>query len=291
MIKNFDQTSVPGTAASPEGFGTSAGGLVTPPVVPLPGPLAEGDIDSLFDVVPREKLPRHVAIIMDGNGRWAQRQGLPRIEGHRRGTETVRRTVEACCQLGLEQLTLYCLSSENWKRPAAELDFLMKLLEQYVIDQRPEILRQNIRFTTIGRRDGIPASALREIDTSAQLTRDNTGLRLCLAINYGGRQELVSACRSLAEKVQRGELTPEQVDEQAVSNHLHTAGHPDPDLLIRTAGELRVSNFLLWQISYSEIWVTERCWPEFRVQDLKQALIAYAGRVRRFGGLKREAGA
>jgi len=233
-----------------------------------------------------ETLPRHVAIIMDGNGRWAQQRGLPRVEGHRRGTQSVRATVEECCRLGIGQLTLYCLSVENWKRPQLELEFLMALLHQYLLEERAEIMEQNIRFTTIGRRDELPDEVLREIDENIRLSRDNSGLTLCLAINYGGRTELVDAARRLADQVGRGELTREQIDEEAFGNALYTAGMPDPDLLVRTAGEMRVSNFLLWQISYAELWVTDRCWPEFDAQALHEALRDFARRDRRFGGLK-----
>jgi undecaprenyl diphosphate synthase len=243
------------------------------------GRLAQAGLDPA-------RLPRHVAIIMDGNGRWAQQRGLPRVEGHARGVKSVRATVEECCRLGVGQLTLYCLSSENWKRPQAELDFLMALLEQYLIEERAEILAQNIRFTTIGRRGDLPARVLHEIDENIRLSRDNTGTGLCLAINYGGRTELIDAVRTLARRVQSGTLDPEAIDEAAVSAALYTAWMPDPDLLIRTAGEMRISNFLLWQISYAELWVTERCWPDFDEATLRQALRDYAARERRFGGLK-----
>jgi undecaprenyl diphosphate synthase len=232
-----------------------------------------------------ERLPAHIAIIMDGNGRWANQRGLPRIEGHARGVRSVRATVEECCRLGIGQLTLYCLSSENWKRPKAELDFLMALLEQYLIEERAEILEQNIRFSVIGRRAELPPGVLREIDENTRLSQDNTGMGLCLAINYGGRTELIDAVRSLARQVQQGTLKPEAIEEAVISNALYTAGLPDPDLLIRTAGEMRVSNFLLWQISYAELWVTEQCWPDFDRDTLHQALRAYALRERRFGGL------
>jgi undecaprenyl diphosphate synthase len=231
------------------------------------------------------RLPRHVAVIMDGNGRWAQERGLPRHEGHRRGVKSVRATIEESCRLGIGQLTLYCLSSENWKRPAAELEFLMALLHQYLIDERAEIMEQNIRFTIIGRREGLPDEVQREMDETIRLSRDNTGLVLCLAINYGARQEIVDAARGLAERVHRGELQPDDIDETVFNDALYTAGMPDPDLLIRTAGELRVSNYLLWQISYAEIWVTPLCWPDFSEATLHEALRDYAGRTRRFGGL------
>jgi undecaprenyl diphosphate synthase len=235
--------------------------------------------------VPQEARPRHIAIIMDGNGRWAQRQGLPRIEGHRRGVASVRRITEECARLDLAQLTLYCLSSENWKRPPRELEFLMHLLEQYMIEERSTIMEQNIRVNVIGRRRDIPEAVQREMQKTIDLSSTNTGLRLCLAINYGSRLELVDGVRQIASEVATGKLNPADIDEQTVANHLYTAGMPDPDLLVRTAGEMRVSNFLLWQISYSEIWVTDHCWPEFRESDLHQAIRDYAARDRRFGGL------
>src|SRR3954462_6201230 len=181
------------------------------------------------------KLPRHIAIIMDGNGRWARARGKERVEGHARGAKSVDEVTEECCRLGIGQLTLYCLSSENWKRPKAELDFLMALLKEYLLAERKKILEQNIRFTVIGRRDGLPAEVLAEIDENARLTKDNTGLVLCLAINYGSRAEIVDAVRSIAGRVKAGELAPEQITEETISGSLYTAGMSDPDLLIRTA--------------------------------------------------------
>jgi undecaprenyl diphosphate synthase len=222
---------------------------------------------------------------MDGNGRWAQRQGLPRIEGHRRGVASVRRTTEECARLDIEQLTLYCLSSENWKRPQRELEFLMHLLEQYMIEERSTIMEQNIRVSVIGRRHEIPEAVERQMQQTIDMSATNSGLRLCLAINYGSRLEMVDAVREIAEEVKRGRLDPEAIDEETVRRHLYTAGMSDPDLVIRTAGEMRVSNFLLWQISYAEIWVTEHLWPEFRESDLHQAIRDFAARDRRFGGL------
>ena len=232
------------------------------------------------------RLPRHVAVIMDGNGRWAQQRGLPRIEGHRRGVQSVRATIEECCRLGIEQLTLYCLSTENWKRPKHELDFLMVLLHRYLIAERAEILEQNIRFTTIGRRQELPAKVLREIDENVRVSQGNTGMTLCLAINYSGRTELVDAVQAIAAQVKAGAQEPADIDETTLSDALNTAGMPDPDLLIRTAGEMRVSNFLLWQISYAELWMTPKCWPDFEAATLHEALRDYARRERRFGGLK-----
>ncbi|MCL4202512.1 MAG: isoprenyl transferase [Pirellulaceae bacterium] len=233
----------------------------------------------------RERRPRHIAVIMDGNGRWAQQRNLPRIEGHRRGVASVRTTVEESARLGIEQLTLYCLSSENWKRPRHELDFLMHLLEQYLIEERTAIMRNNLVVDIIGRRDGIPDRVQEEMDKTIGMSAGNTGTRLCLAINYGGRAEMVDAVQRIARLVAHGELSPDEITEACIARHLYTAGMPDPDLVIRTAGEMRVSNFLLWQISYAEFWVTDRCWPEFRAEDLHQAIRDFAARDRRFGGL------
>ncbi|MFM9057591.1 MAG: polyprenyl diphosphate synthase [Planctomycetaceae bacterium] len=230
-------------------------------------------------------LPRHVAIIMDGNGRWARARGLPRIEGHRRGVASVRRITEHCARLGIGQLTLYCLSSENWRRPATEISFLMHLLEQYVIEERSLLMKERIRLSIIGRREGLPAGTLAEIDRTADLCAANDGMRLCLAVNYGSRAEIVEAARRLAVEAREGRLDPEKIDEEAFASRLDTAGMPDPDLLVRTAGEMRVSNFLLWQISYAELWVTDVCWPDFTEAHLDASLAAFATRDRKFGGL------
>lgn len=232
-----------------------------------------------------ERLPRHIAIIMDGNGRWAVERGEPRVFGHIRGTQVVRDIVDEACHLGLGQLTLYCFSVENWKRPQTEVDMLMGILKEYLLSERERILRENIRFTIIGRRDGIPPDVQTEMDTNISLSRENTGLTLCLAINYGGRTELVDAVRQIARQVASNALRPDAIDETTINNALYTAGMPDPDLLIRTAGEMRVSNYLLWQISYAELWVTSRCWPDFDSATLHSALRDFAQRERRFGGL------
>jgi len=257
--------------------GTAAVSLATTPAEgPAPGPAAIGG---------NAAQPRHIAIIMDGNGRWAVQRGLPRIEGHRRGVTSVRRITEHCARLGIEQLTLYCLSSENWRRPAHELQFLMHLLEQYMIEERSLLMRERIRLSMIGRREGLPASTLTELDRTVDLCAGNDGLRLCLAINYGSRAEIAAAVRILATEVRDGLLDPTQIDEETVATRLDTAGMPDPDLLIRTAGEMRISNFLLWQISYAELWVTDVCWPDFAEPHLDAAIAAFAGRDRRFGGL------
>jgi undecaprenyl diphosphate synthase len=203
-----------------------------------------------------------------------------------RGAETVRRVVEECCRLGIGQLTLYSFSSENWKRPQREVDFLMGLLKEYLIAERPEIMQQNIRFRLIGRRAELAPGVIQEVEETERISSGNTGLTLALAVNYGSRAEIVDAVRSIAERVRRGELEPVAIDESTISDSLYTAGMPDPDLLIRTAGEMRVSNYLLWQISYAELWVTPVCWPDFTTEVFHAALRDYAGRERRFGGLK-----
>jgi undecaprenyl diphosphate synthase len=240
----------------------------------------------MADSIPRERLPRHIAVIMDGNGRWARERGLERVEGHVRGAETVRRIVEECCRLGIGQLTLYSFSSENWKRPKNEVDFLMSLLKQYLIEERPEIMRQNIRFRVIGRRADLSDEVVAEIEETERLSSTNTGLILALAVNYGSRTEIVDAVRSIAERVKSGELAIDAIDEAAISDSLYTRGMVDPDLLIRTAGEMRISNYLLWQISYAELWVTPVQWPDFSNDVFHSALRDFANRERRFGGLK-----
>jgi len=232
-----------------------------------------------------EQLPRHIAIIMDGNGRWAQNRGRARVVGHRRGIQSVRSVVEEGCRLGLEQITLYCLSSENWKRPPRELNFLLNLLRHFLRIERRELMDQNVRLSMIGRREGLPEVVLDEFDRTANETANNTGMTLCLAVNYGARTEIADAARRLAEEIQAGILRPDQVDEATFATYLSTHGMPDPDLLIRTAGEMRLSNFLLWQISYAEIWVTPVLWPEFRGEQLLDACQAFAMRERKFGGL------
>ncbi len=235
------------------------------------------------------RLPRHVAIIMDGNGRWARQQGRPRVEGHARGTQAVAAVVEECCKLAIPYLTLYCLSSENWKRPQQEIDFLMALLKNYLRQQLPQIAAQNIRLRVIGRREGLPPDVVEELEQAIGWTSNNTGLTLCLAINYGGRAEILDAVRAVVAAVQEERLPPSEIDEQRFAANLYTADMPDPDLLIRTAGEMRLSNFLLWQVSYAELWVTPRLWPEFDAALFHEALREYQQRERRFGGLGADA--
>jgi len=231
------------------------------------------------------QLPRHIAIIMDGNGRWAEQHGLPRIRGHAEGARAVRAIVTECARLGIGYLTLYSFSTENWKRPKDEVEALMAMYAEYLVAERETILSNNVRLVQIGRREGLPGDVLRELDTTASLSRRNTGLTLCLALNYGSRQEIVEAVRTLAREVHDGRRRVEEIDEAALSGALYTAGMPDPDLLVRTANERRISNFLLWQISYTEIHVTPVLWPDFRPADLHAAIRDFAARSRRFGGL------
>jgi len=247
-------------------------------------PYTDAELDERG--IDRERIPRHIAIIMDGNGRWAQLRGKPRVEGHRQGVHSVRAIVEESARLGVEQLTLYCLSSENWKRPALELDLLMRLLKKFVVAEREEIMRQDIRFRTIGREDKLGKVVLGEVHRTIEMSADNQGMQLCLALDYGSRCEITDAVRSIAQQVQRGELDIANISEQTISDHLYTSGMIDPDLIIRTANERRISNFLLWQISYAEIFVTQTYWPDFRQDDLHAALKDFASRERRFGGLK-----
>jgi undecaprenyl diphosphate synthase len=230
-----------------------------------------------------KNLPRHVAIIMDGNGRWARERGLPRIEGHRRGAESVREIVRVSGELGVEYLTLYAFSIENWNRPKTEVSALMRLLEFYLKEEIAELNKSNVRLAAVGRVHELPDSAQKQLEKSIAALKKNTGLTLVLALSYGGRAEIVDAVRSICSEVKSGRLDAADVDEKVISQHLYTRSIPDPDLLIRTSGEMRVSNFLLWQISYAEIYVTETLWPDFRKTAYLKALEDYSGRNRRFG--------
>ena len=228
-------------------------------------------------------LPRHIAIIMDGNGRWAQARGLPRIAGHRRGAEAVRRTVTAAAELGIPYLTLFGFSSENWKRPLAEVDDLMGLLRHYLRGEIAEIHRNGVRLRVIGERARLASDIVNLIENGEALTRDNTGLQLTIALSYGGRGEIVAAARALAHQVAAGRLDPDAIDEMLVGEHLLTADLPDPDLVIRTSGEQRISNFLLWQTAYAEFSFTDTLWPDFAKSDLEKAVQDFHGRDRRYG--------
>jgi undecaprenyl diphosphate synthase len=241
----------------------------------------DGDYELARAIDP-ERLPEHIAIIMDGNGRWAKRRHLPRVSGHRAGVEAVRVTVETCAQLGLRALTLYAFSVENWKRPRAEVETLWRLLRIYLGSETPLMMKHDIRFGAIGRLDALPAFVRGELDEVIRRTQKNRGLRLNLAINYGGRAEIVDAVKTLVADARAGRI---EIDEAAISARLYTAGMPDPDLLIRTSGEMRVSNFLLWQIAYAELYVTPTLWPDFRRAELLEAILDYQRRDRRFGGL------
>jgi len=241
---------------------------------------------ALLASIAWDRLPRHVAIIMDGNGRWAARRGQPRIAGHRAGVEAVRAAVDTGARLGLAALTLYAFSTENWKRPRYEIDALMRMLRKYLRIELDEIDRQNIRFQAIGRIRELTESVRLDLDKAAARTADNSGMVLSIALNYGGRAEIVDACRNAIRKLTAAGKSPDQLTESDVQSELYTSGLPDLDLLVRTSGELRISNFLLWQSAYAEIHVTETLWPDFRRQHLLEAIIDYQQRRRRFGGLK-----
>jgi undecaprenyl diphosphate synthase len=232
-----------------------------------------------------DRLPQHIAVIMDGNGRWAQRRHLPRVAGHRAGVQSARTVIETCARLGIPALTLYAFSMENWRRPKAEIDFLMRLLREYLRKELPSIHRNNIRMLVIGRSDQLPAEVRADIDRAMEQTAANTGMKLAVALNYGGRAELVDAFNRILDRVRNNGLANARVDEEMISQHLYTTGLPDPDLLIRTSGEMRVSNFLLWQIAYAEIYVTETLWPDFSRVQLYEALLDFQKRERRYGGL------
>src|SRR5512147_1167480 len=236
-------------------------------------------IEALRAGVDRNNLPKHVAVIMDGNGRWALRRGLPRIAGHKRGAENVRRITEACRQLGIRVLTLYAFSDENWGRPKEEVGFLMDMLGSFLKSEIATMKSNDIRFRTIGRIERLPSSARRWIDKAASETAANTGMVLNLALSYGGRGEILEAVRRLSA----AGVPPQQITDEAFSSHLDTAGLPDPDLIIRTSGEKRISNFLLWQAAYAELYFTDTLWPDFSEKDLHAALVEYQGRQRRFG--------
>ncbi len=231
------------------------------------------------------KMPRHVAIIMDGNGRWAKKRALPRIRGHRAAEKTVRDIVEFSGEIGIQYLTLYAFSVENWQRPKSEVDALMRLLRQYLIKERPRLMENDVRLVCIGRRKGLPQQVQDELAKTIDLTRNNRGITVVVALNYGSRTEIVDAARQCVREALQGDLSPEQIGEELFSRFLYTADIPDPDLLIRTAGEYRVSNFLLWQISYSEIWITPVLWPDFRRKHMVEAFKEFAARERRYGGV------
>ncbi len=249
--------------------------------------LKPGEEDWLLaESIDPERLPAHVAIIMDGNGRWAKRRSLPRVAGHRAGMEPVRKTVETCARLGVGVLTLYAFSAENWKRPRAEVDTLWRLLRYYLRSELPAMMQNDIQVSVIGRIEALPPFVRKEVEAACERTSSNRGLRLNVAVNYAGRAEIADAVNAIIEEARlEGNLGSLHVDEQTIASRLYTAGIPDPDLLIRTSGEMRISNFLLWQIAYSELYVTDTLWPDFKRTDLLRAILDYQKRDRRFGGL------
>lgn len=244
---------------------------------------AKADPVAILPDVHPARLPRHIAIIMDGNGRWARARGLPRSAGHHAGAEAVRRVIETAGRLGIEVVTLYSFSMENWKRPVEEIDALMALCLKYLASECEGLRREGVRLRVLGRREGLPESVLGALDRVVEATRDGSTATLCLALNYGGRAEIVDAVRRIAEEAASGVLDPSAIDDALIAEHLYTAGLPDPDLVIRTAGEMRISNYLLWQISYAELHVTDVLWPDFSGEDLLTAIRDFAGRTRRFG--------
>lgn len=231
----------------------------------------------------RERLPRHVAVIMDGNGRWAKRQGLPRVMGHKQGVDALKDLLRCCNDWGIKALTAYAFSTENWGRPLEEVDFLMALFERVLRKELREMMQENVQIRFVGNLNALPRSLQAEIERSMADTQNNPGIRFTVATNYGGRQEILHACRAIAQQVQQGLIQPEQIDEALFESHLYTAGICDPDLLIRTSGEMRISNFLLWQMAYAEMYITETLWPDFDRAEFHRALTAYQQRDRRFG--------
>jgi undecaprenyl diphosphate synthase len=237
---------------------------------------------AAFD--PDKEVPRHLAIIMDGNGRWAKERDLPRRKGHQAGADSVEVCLEACGEIGIEYLTLYAFSSENWKRPEAEVRALMGLMAHFLKEKTPVLMKNNIRLLVIGQVERLPDSNRRALERTIAKTANNDGLTLVVALSYGSREEILEATRSLMEAARDGSIDPASLDEETFANHLYTAGMPDPDLLVRTSGEYRISNFLLWQISYAEIYITKTFWPDFGREQLLEAIGEYQGRQRRFGG-------
>ena len=231
-------------------------------------------------------IPKHIAVIMDGNGRWAKERGLPRTEGHRRGADSVEAITRACGELGVEFLTLYAFSTENWKRPKSEVAALMRMLEHFLKSKAPELMKQNVRLQAIGRLHDLPPGAQAQLHKTIEQTSQNSGLTLILALSYGAREEILDGIRSLIDSIDKGHLDRAMIDADVFSKHLYTRYYPDPDLLIRTSGEMRLSNFLLWQLSYTEFYVTQTLWPDFRKPQLIEAIREYTRRDRRFGGVK-----
>jgi undecaprenyl diphosphate synthase len=242
---------------------------------------------ELIKLISAEKLPRHVAIIMDGNGRWARKQGLPRIAGHREGMNTLKEIITCSNELGINVVTLYAFSTENWKRPSWEVEFLMRLPEEYLKTELQPLIEKNVVIRAMGDLEQLPAVTKRAIKNALQATKDNTGMILNFALNYGGRTEILNAVKKIAERVQEGALKPEEISEDLFIRYLYTGDLPDPDLLIRPSGELRISNFLLWQLAYTELWFTRTLWPDFKKEHFLKAILDYQERERRFGGINK----
>jgi len=236
--------------------------------------------------IAESQFPRHIAIIMDGNGRWATNRGLPRFQGHRQGARTVEKIVDYCVDIGIECLTLYSFSMQNWKRPKLEIAFLMQLYIRYLVGIRKTLKEHNVRLVHLGRTEKLPPKLVRELHKTVEITSEYSGMVLALALNYGGREEIIDAAKKIAQDCMKGTITVEQIDELLVNDSLYTAGLPDPDLLIRTSSEKRISNFLLWQISYAEFYITDTLWPDFTPEDIDKAILEYSKRARRLGDVK-----
>ena len=243
-------------------------------------------VTHLSTQIDRTSLPNHVAVIMDGNGRWAKQRGLPRIEGHRRGANTLKEMLRYCKDLGIKTLTAYAFSTENWGRPIGEVNFLMSLFERLLQKELREMEAEEVCINFIGDLTPLPPSLQQEMQRSMERTKNNQGVYFNVAINYGSRHEMINACKQIAQKVQQGELSAEEIDDRTISQHLYTNGSPDPDLLIRTSGEMRLSNFMLWQLAYTEIYVTDILWPDFNRQQFDRAIVSFQQRDRRFGKVK-----
>lgn len=240
---------------------------------------------KLKEEIDFDNLPRHIGIIMDGNGRWAKKRGLPRSAGHKAGAESLKKIITDANNMGVKYVTVYAFSTENWKRPQAEVDYLMNLLMDYLINAEKTLAGENVVIRAIGSRKELSEDMRRQIIKTEEFTKNNTGIIMNIALNYGGREELVNAARQIAAQARDGEIAPEDIDADMINDKLYTASQPDVDLLIRTSGEMRLSNFMLWQVSYAEMWFTDKLWPDFKPADLRQAILDFQNRGRRFGGV------
>ncbi|WP_240503482.1 isoprenyl transferase [Natranaerobius trueperi] len=245
------------------------------------------NIKKYLEKIDYSKVPKHIAIIMDGNGRWAKAKGLPRVAGHRQGVEAIKRVSEICQELGVQYLTLFAFSTENWKRPKSEVDFLMSLPQEYLKRELNNLKKNNIKITVMGDLHSLPSKTREVVENGIEETRNNTSLNMNFALNYGGRKEIIDTCRKLAKKVADKEIDVSDITEEFFSNYLYSPHIPDPDLLVRTSGELRISNFLLWELAYSEFWFDDVLWPDFQKESLLQAVLDYQNRKRRFGKVEK----